>query len=738
MGRFFQISAVAFTCAASFQSALGDEARLSALVSQMTLEEKLGQMSQWSVDLSEPGILEKLTAAARAGRIGSTLNINDAAAMNAVQKAARESRLGVPLINGQDVIHGYRTQFPIPLGQAATWNPELVREAAAAAAREAKSKGVHWTFSPMIDIARDPRWGRIAESGGEDPYLTSAMGVAMVQGYQGENFAACAKHFAGYGAAEAGRDYNTTLIPETELRNVYLKPFHAVQKAGVMTFMSAFNDLNGTPATANTFLMRQVLRKEWGFNGFVVSDWESVMELTRHGIAADLRDAARLGITAGVDLEMVSTAYLDHGVELVKSGAISEELINDSVRSILRVKERLGLLDQPFTDDKGDSALLLPETLALARRAATESLVLLKNKGARLPLEEKLPKVAVVGPLADSHADMLGCWSCVGKPEDTVTVLDGVRALLGNDRVLHASGTPSDVSLDKSGFAAAVEAANNADVVIACVGEGALLNGEARSRAFLNLPGAQEDLVDALAATGKPLVLVVFSGRPLVLARPEPKADAILFVWHPGTMAGPAIADVLFGRETPGGKITATFPRAVGQIPIYYNARNTGRPSTTENVGETLGTAEHPVGYSSRHLDVHSAPAYPFGFGLSYTTFGYSDLVIGQPDAGGTRQISVRLTNTGKRAGSEVAQLYIQDAVASLTRPVRELKGFKKVTLQPGESTNVTFALPREELGFYDQQSRFVVEPGVFRVWVGGDSTASLSGEFVLLGQSGL
>ncbi|WP_404421008.1 beta-glucosidase BglX [Nibricoccus sp. IMCC34717] len=732
--RFFHLaSTAALLCAASTQAADAVEARVEALVSQMTLEEKLGQMSQWSVDVGAPGLLEKVKAEVRAGRLGSTLNIGDPEILNSIQKIAlEESRLKIPLINGLDVIHGFRTQFPIPLGQAATWNPALVREAAAAAAREAKSRGIHWTFSPMIDIARDARWGRIAESGGEDPYLTSALGVAMVQGYQSENFAACAKHFAGYGAAEAGRDYNTTLIPETELRNVYLKPFHAVQKAGVLTFMSAFNDLNGTPASANDFLLRQVLRDEWGFRGFVVSDWEAVLELTRHGIAGDLREAAKLSINAGVDMEMVSTAYLAHGAELVKSGAVKETVVNDLVRNILRVKAQLGLLDNPYTPVQGEKALLLPETLALAKRVAVESLVLLKNEKTRLPLSETLPKVAVVGPLADNHADMLGCWSCAGQPKDTTTVYDSVRELLGENRVLYAPGTPSDVSLDRSGIEAAVAAARQADVIVACVGEGALLNGEARSRAFLNLPGAQEDLVDALAATGKPLVLVVFSGRPLVMDKPVSKADAVLFVWHPGTMAGPAIADVLFGREAPSGKITASFPRTVGQIPNYYNHRNTGRPSTGEDVGAALGTAEHPVGYTARHLDVHSTPAYPFGYGLTYTTFEYSNLQIGAPDAAGTRRITALLHNTGARAGTEIAQLYVQDAVASLTRPVRELKGFARVTLQPGESRTVTFELPHEELGFYDRHNRFVVEPGLFRIWVGGDSTATLGGSFDL------
>jgi beta-glucosidase len=705
--------------------------RVDVLLSQMTLAEKLGQMSQAAYMAWRPDAMTTIRRQVKEAGLGSVLNVTDQKALAELQDVARnQTRLGIPLLVGMDVIHGYRTQFPIPLGQAATWNPELVKEAAAASAREALSQGIAWTFSPMIDISRDPRWGRIAESAGEDPLLSARMGVAMVEGYQAMGMAACAKHFAGYGAAEAGRDYNTTLIPETELRNVYLRPFRAVQQAGVMTFMSAFNDLNGTPATANRFLLRRVLREEWGFSGFVVSDWEAVLELTRHGIAGDMREASRLALNAGVDMEMVTTGYLDHAEELLKAGAIDLAAIDDSVRRILRVKFRLGLFEHPLAQMGADNALLQPGTLRLAQAIAEQSIVLLKNSNNTLPLNRGA-RIAVVGPLADAGADMLGTWECEGKPEDAVTLLQALRSpSYPNGRVVHAPGLIGDRETKQAGFTAALEAARESDVIVACVGESHLLSGEGRSRAFLNLPGAQEELIDALAGTGKPLVLVIFAGRPLVFDRAAEKASAILYAWHPGTMAGPALAQVLFGETNPSGKLPVTFPRTLGQVPLYYNHRNTGRPPSGEDIGAPMGTPQDPVGYSSRHLDVHSTPAYPFGFGLSYSTFEYSSISLSGPTSDGTREVSVVLRNTGTRNGAEVAQLYIQDVVASLTRPVRELKAFRRVELAAGASTEVRFELRKEDLSFYDAEGRSVVEPGLFRVWVGGDSTATLQTEF--------
>ncbi|MBK9989156.1 MAG: beta-glucosidase BglX [Verrucomicrobia bacterium] len=718
------------------------EIAVGKLLSQMTLAEKLGQMSQQHYDTKSLTNPVSSANAVRNGQVGSFLNPDSAETVNKLQKVAvEESRLKIPLIFGIDVIHGYRTLFPIPLGQSCSWNPELIEAAGRVAAVESSSAGIRWTFAPMLDIARDARWGRIAETLGEDPYLTGQLGAAMVRGFQGkdltapDSIAACAKHYVGYGAAEGGRDYNTTLIPEAELRNIYLPSFRAAKEAGVQTFMSAFNDLNGVPTSGNVFTLRQVLQKEWGFDGFVVSDWESIKEMIAHGAAADLHGAARLGINAGVDMEMVSTSYRDHGAALLREGAISTAMLDDSVRRILRVKFRLGLFSNPYTDTTRPSPLLSEENLRVARALATESMVLLKNEKSLLPLSANTKTIAVIGPLADSAVDMRGCWSCRGEASECRTVYSVFKDYVGaKSKVLYAPGLEHASSTDTSEIAAAVKAARKADVVVLCIGEPHELSGEARCRAFIDLPGAQDQLISAVAATGKPIVLVVFGGRPLTFANAAAKAQSILYAWHPGTMAGPAICDLLFGRANPSGKLTTTFPRTVGQIPLYYNHKNTGRPVPLDpKAAQTpLGTAEDPKGYYSQYLDIPQAPAYPFGFGLSYTTFAYSDLKLEAPDANGAIIATVTIANTGTRDGVEVAQLYTRQLVGTLTRPVKELKSFQRVALKAGEQRSVRFELPKHSLGYYDNTGRFLLEPGKYHLWIAPNSAKGAPVEFVL------
>jgi beta-glucosidase len=719
------------------------DAAVEELLSRMTLAEKLGQMSQPSRQPAATHI-EETKEAIRRGQAGSVLNATNREQVELFQRVAvEESRLKIPLLFGLDVIHGYRTLFPIPLAQSCSWNPDLVQQAARIAAIEATSEGVRWTFAPMVDLSRDARWGRIAETVGEDPLLASRLGVAMVRGFQGDDLSsptslvACAKHYVGYGAAEAGRDYNTTLIPDSELRNYYLPAFKAAKDAGVLTYMSAFNDLNGVPTSANPRTLRKILRDEWGFKGFVVSDWTSIDELIPHGFASDGREAAQRAISAGVDMEMVSTHYRDHGEKLVADKQLDLATIDNAVRSILRVKFQLGLFERPYTDPatpRTSKNPLSEDHLRVARELATQSMVLLKHDGGRLPLSNSLKSIAVIGPLADSGDDMRGCWFCESSPGDTITPLAALRSAVGSQtKLVHAAGLKSDIDDTSEGFAAAVKAAKQAEIVVLCLGEGRNLSGEARSRAFLTLPGAQEKLFDAIAATGKPIVLVIFSGRPLVFPQQFACAQSVLYAWHPGTMAGPALTDLLFGKATPSGKLTVSFPRTVGQIPVYYNHRNTGRPPQKENVGIPMGTPQDPQGYYSKFIDVHSTPVFPFGHGLSYTTFSYSNINVTAPTgADGTLKVTATVTNTGSREGVEIAQLYTRDLAASLTRPVRELKGFERIPLKPGEKQAITFEVPAKALGFFNEAGEFIVEPGKFHVWVGGSSEATLRGEFTL------
>jgi beta-glucosidase len=705
------------------------EKKIDALIKQMTLEEKLGQLQQLDGH-ADGNFRPEHVELARKGLLGSTLNVRGTKKVNELQRAAVEqSRLKIPLLFGFDVIHGYRTIFPIPLGEAASWDPAAVERAAAIAAAEASAAGIRWTFAPMVDIARDARWGRIAEGAGEDPYLGSVMARARVHGFQGGDYSApdrvlaCAKHWVAYGAAEAGRDYNTTDVSEATLREVYFPPFKAALDAGVGTFMSAFNDLNGVPTSANPFTLTRVLREEWKFDGIVVSDYESVKELMNHGLAADEMEAARAGLSAGVDLEMVSRLYNKHGAQLVREGKLSQKTIDEAVRRILRIKFRLGLFEKPYADEARERAVIFsPEHIAAARLVAARSMVLLKNERETLPISKSLRSVAVIGPLADDRANLIGSWSGDGKAEDAVTLLEGIKSKAGSGmKVSYSKGC--EISGDSTeGFAEAVRAARESDAVIVAVGESADLSGEAASRSSLDLPGRQLDLVKALIGTGKPVAVVLMNGRPLTINWVAENAPAILETWFAGTQAGNAIADVLFGDASPGGKLPVTFPRAVGQLPLYYNHKSTGRPPDPNNK------------YTSKYLDVQWTPLFPFGHGLSYTEFRLTDLRLSARSikSDGRLMVTVEVENVGKRAGDEVVQLYIRDVVASRTRPVKELKGFERVTLRPGEKRRVEFGLTPEHLGFYNRDMRFVVEPGEFKVTAGTSSVGGLEASFTV------
>ena len=709
------------------QQSTNIERQVEALLAQMTLEEKLGQLQQLDGEANGNFRPEHMDLA-RKGLLGSTLNVRGVQRTNELQRAAVEqSRLKIPLIFGFDVIHGYRTIFPIPLGEAASWDSAAVESAASVAAAEARAAGVHWTFAPMVDIARDARWGRIAEGSGEDPYLGSVLGRARVRGFQGSDYSAankivaCAKHWAAYGAAEAGRDYNSTDVSEGTLRSIYFPPFRAAVDAGVGTIMSAFNDLNGVPASANPFTLTKVLRQEWGFDGFVVSDYTSVKELINHGLASDDAQAARAALSAGVDMEMVSRLYNANGAALLKSGELSQQAIDDAVRRILRIKFRLGLFNKPYADQGLERKTIFnASNRSVARTVAARSMVLLKNDGNLLPLRKDVKSIAVIGPLADSAKDMIGSWSGDGRAEDATTLLSGIKGKVSaGTKISYARGTDVLGESDEA-FAEAVRIAREAEVVVAAIGESAEMSGEAASRSSLDLPGRQLDLVKALHATGKPLAIVLMNGRPLSINWIAANAPAILESWFAGTEGGHAIADVLFGDVNPGGKLPITFPRTVGQAPLYYNHKNTGRPPEATNK------------YSSKYLDVDWTPLFPFGYGLSYTTFKFKNLQLSTTQISPTGQLrmTVDVENTGNRAGDEVVQLYIRDVAASVTRPVKELKGFQRITIQPGETKHVEFVLGEESLGFYNREMKFVVEPGEFKVMVGPNSQELLEKSF--------
>ncbi len=707
------------------------EKKIDALLARMTLEEKLGQLQQLDGDANGNYRPEHLKLV-REGLLGSTLNVRGAARTNELQRVAvEESRLKIPLLFGFDVIHGYRTIFPVPLGEAASWDPAAVERAASVAAAEAAAAGVRWTFAPMLDIARDPRWGRIVEGAGEDPYLGSVMARARVQGFQGRDYGApdrvvaCAKHWVGYGAAEGGRDYNTTDISESRLRELYFPPFKAAVDAGVGTFMSAFNDLNGVPTSANPFTLTTVLRGEWKFDGFVVSDYESIRELINHGVAADEAEAARAALSAGVDMEMVSRLYRKYAPQLIRENKLSQETIDTAVRRILRIKFRLGLFDRPYADEAGEQAATLSRAnLETAREVAARSIVLLKNDRDVLPLSKNSRSIAVIGPLADSPQDMLGSWSGDGRKEDVVTLLAGIRAKASPaTKINYARGCSiagEGSTAEASSLDEAVRIAQESDVVVVAVGESADMSGEAASRASLDLPGRQLELVKAVIASGKPIVVVLMNGRPLTINWIAENAPAIVETWFGGVQAGNAIADVLFGDVNPGGKLPVTFPRSVGQVPLYYAHKNTGRPADPNNK------------YTSKYLDTPITPLFPFGYGLSYTQFRLTNLRLSAQSikSNGSITVSVDMENIGKRTGDQVVQLYIRDVVASVTRPVKELKGFDRITLKPAEKRRVQFTLAPEQLGFYNRDMRFVVEPGQFKVFVGTNSLAELETSF--------
>lgn len=720
------------------------ESKVNALLQQMTLEEKAGQLQQFT-DAS-PHTLDLI----RQGKVGSLLGVLGVKETNEAQRAAMQSRLKIPLIFGYDVIHGYRTIFPVPLASAGSFDMGLIEQSERVAAKEATASGVKWVFAPMVDIARDPRWGRIVEGAGEDPYLDSVVAAARVRGFQGNDIAdpqsviACAKHYVGYGAAEGGRDYNTVDISEQLLREVYLPPFHAAIEAGVGTLMSGFHDLNGIPATANHHTLTDILRGEWKFNGFVVSDHGSVHELIAHGIAADDAQAALEALTAGVDMDMADGAYLDHIPDLVKTHKLSESVVDEAVRRVLRVKFKAGLFDHPYAvTDREKTDILTEQNREVARRMASESMVLLQNKNDLLPLNRN-QKIAVIGPLANDKSSQLGPWAGNGQAIDAVTPLEAFRQKMGDDHVLYAKGVdippfetalgagvaapapPSatgvkniETDIKPASIPAAVEAANSADVVVLFVGELAGMTGEASSRSMLNLPGEQMKLIDAVVATNKPVVLVLESGRPLDIRWARDKVSSIVQAWYLGVEAGNAIAHTLLGDASPSGRLPLSWPRSVGEIPTYYDHKSTGRPTA-------------PDRWHTGYLDQSATPLYPFGYGLTYTSFTYSDLKVESPqiESSGTLRVSAEIANTGKRKGTEVVQFYVHDRVAPTSRPVRELKGFQRVTLGPGEHKRVEFSVKANDLGSYDPEMHWIVPAGTYDVWVAPDAASGIQGTF--------
>ncbi|HUK23743.1 MAG TPA: beta-glucosidase BglX [Terriglobales bacterium] len=720
------------------------EHRIDVLVKQMTLQEKAGQLAQYD------GASDKNLELVKEGKAGSLFNVLGAEKVNAVQRiAVEQSRLKIPLLFGYDVIHGYRTIFPVPIASAGSFDPALIEQAERVAAKEASAEGVKWTFAPMVDISRDPRWGRMVEGAGEDPYLGSMIAAAKVRGFQGTDISdpgslvACTKHYVAYGAVEGGRDYNTVDISEQLLREVYLPPFHAAVKAGTDTLMSAFEDLNGVPATANHHTLTDILRDEWGFRGFVVSDYNAVNELMPHGVAADQAQAALIAMKAGLDMDMTSGAFGTQIPDLVKSGKLPMSVVDEAVRDVLRVKFRAGLFEHPYADPKREQTdLLTPESRQLARKLGDESIVLLKNEGRLLPLDKNTKTIAVIGPLADDKGDQLGSWAGQGRAEDAVSPLAGIKAQFAGADILYAkgvdipsfekrrvgAGAPAPTSATgASGEAAsgpasieeAVSTARKADVVILFLGELAQMTGEASSRANLTLPGEQQQLLEAMVATGKPVVLVLESGRPLDIRWANDHVPAIMQAWYLGIEAGNAIADVLSGEVSPSARLAMSWPRSVGQIPVYYNHKNTGRPSA-------------PDRWHTGYLDESSQPLFPFGYGLTYTTFKYSNLRVETPavTAAGTVRVSAEVENTGIRAATEVVQFYVHDQVAPTSRPVRELKGFSRVTLGPGEHKTVEFTVAANDLGSYDPEMKWVVPVSTYDAWVAPDAVSGVHGTF--------
>ncbi len=714
---------------------------IADLMAKMTLKEKIGQLtlltSNW--ESTGPTMREGYKEDIRAGRVGAIFNAYTAKYTSELQKLAVEgTRLKIPLLFGYDVIHGHRTIFPISLGEAASWDLEMIEKAARISATEASAEGIHWTFAPMVDIARDPRWGRISEGSGEDVYLGSLIARARVRGYQGDDLSrpdtilATAKHFAAYGAAQAGRDYHTVDMSERVLRDVYLPPFKAAADAGAATFMTAFNEYDGIPASGNRFLLTAILRGEWGFQGFVVTDYTSINEMVPHGYARDLQHAGELAINAGVDMDMQGAVYMEHLAKSVAEGKVDTARIDEAVKAILEMKYRLGLFDDPYrySDPAREKATLYkPEFLEAARDLARKSMVLLKNESNALPLTATAKSIAVIGPLGDSKEDMIGSWSAAGdRKTRPVTLLEGLQARAPDGTtVTYAHGASYRFGDEdkRDGFAEAIALAQKSDVIIAAMGERWDMTGEAASRTALDLPGAQTALLKELKKTGKPIILVVMSGRPNSIGWADANVDAILHAWYPGTMGGHAIADVLYGDYNPSGKLPVTFPRTVGQVPIHYDMKNTGRPIELGAPGAK---------YVSRYLNTPNTPLYPFGYGLSYTSFAYSPVTLdkAQIAPGETLTASVTVTNSGARDGAEVVQLYVRDLVGSVTRPVKELKGFEKIMLKKGESRTVRFTLTDADLAFTRADMSWGSEPGKFKLWIGPSSAKGSEAAFEL------
>jgi len=725
---------------------------VSELMSRMTLDEKIGQLNLPSIgfDVTGPIVNQDVDKKIKSGLVGGVFNTYTPEAVRKLQDmAVKETRLGIPLIFGYDVIHGHKTIFPIPLALSCSWDMALIEQSARIAAQEASADGLNWTFSPMVDIARDPRWGRVAEGAGEDPFLGARVAEAMVKGYQGDNLSknntilACVKHFALYGGAEAGRDYNTVDMSPVKMYNEYLPPYLAAFNAGAATAMSSFNEINGIPATSNKWLMTDLLRKQWGFGGFVVTDYTAINELIEHGVGKDLKEVSALALNAGIDMDMVGEGFLLHSKELLNEGKVTQKTIDDACRRILEAKYKLGLFDDPYryiSEERAKTEILTPENRKAARNIAAQSMVLLKNDNQLLPLDPS-KSIALIGPLADNRREMIGTWSAAGDWDKSVSVLTGMKSLLGaSSRIAYAKGCnlltdnafltsiSGEAAVDKRSsdemIAEAVSIASKSEIIVAVLGEPLGISGEAASRSEIGLPGNQPALLKALLKTGKPLVLVLMSGRPLTLEFEDANVPAILEAWHAGTEAGNAVADVLFGICNPSGKLSMTFPVNAGQIPVYYNHKNTGRPYVGNKNDK----------YKSRYLDVENAPLYPFGYGLSYTTFTYSDLKLDKQkiSQNETLKITVTLTNKGKYDGAEVAQLYICDLVGSITRPVKELKGYQKVFLKAGESRTLTFVLTAVDLAFYNNELELKAEPGDFKVFVGTNSSDCLEANFEL------
>lgn len=745
MRKYLIFASIIMGCSSNEEASKTNNPKVEALLSQMTLEEKAGQLNFIVGDLFNTGPTVRTSESDRFdegiknGQITGIFNIHGAEYIHRLQRVAvEESRLGIPLLIGADIIHGFKTVFPLSIGEAASWDLALIQKSAQVAAEESAAAGINLTFAPMVDIARDARWGRSSEGAGEDPYLGSLIAAARVRGFQGNNLAdsntiaACVKHFAAYGAAEAGRDYNTVDMSEHLLREVYLAPFKAAIEAGSATLMTAFNELNGIPATGNNFLLQQILRKEWGFQGAVISDWQNIAEMKAHGYVSDSLMAGEVALEAGTDVDMMAEIFLRQAPALVRSGRLDEKVLDDAVRRVLKLKFDLGLFDNPYrygSKERERNQIRNPEQLKAALEMAQSSMVLLKNDKDLLPLNTDVKTIAVIGPLANNKADMNGSWSFFGEEHHPVTVLEGIKKYVPNAKIVFAQGCnlyDDDTALFKEAIAAALQA----DIVIMAVGESAPMNGEGGSRANIHLPGVQEDLLKAIHKTGKPMVALVSSGRPLVLNWLDQNIPAIIAMWTLGSETGNAVANVLFGQYNPSGKLPMSFPRSEGQLPIYYNYKQTGRMYE----GDHAEPGSERV-YRSRYRDVPNSPLYPFGYGLSYTRFEYSNLKISHSEMGSTDTllVSVDVANTGKRAGEEVVQLYIRDWVGSITRPVKQLKGFQKLYFQAGETKQVAFKITSQDLAFWRSDMTFGSEPGSFEIYVGSSSDHVLSANFQLL-----